>query len=308
MVNTFLACKRKERALSPEGYWALHWAAKMEHAEVVNAILLNKDVNAAVLMSVEKSLIKYRLSYGFDTSFDWSDGSDIGPFYKASFTPLQLASLYGDETVVKILKGRLEATIEDDTGGTALRIATEMRRDEILKILTDIPEVEKEAKRLNKIGQLQIGTANAVLVVAALTASVTFDGGLQPPLGTSPYFGSANLHVGAPIPPGMYPSFASVEGHPSMPLFCIVNTLSFVFAITALGLGAWAAMILPHSRKYIGVVVPFMGWLLASAHLFMGFSLVFLMSTFQVAGTMVFPPIPIYFFIYFSIPSIVGIV
>jgi ankyrin repeat protein len=160
MVNTFLARKRKERALSPEGYWALHWAAKMEHAEVVNAILRNKDVNAAVLMSVEKSLIEDRLSNGFDTSFDWSDGSDIGPFYKVSLTPLQLASLYGDRTVVKLLKERLEATIEDDRGGQTLQITTKMRRDEILKILTDIPEVEKDLKRLYTDKKEHVAAAN----------------------------------------------------------------------------------------------------------------------------------------------------
>jgi hypothetical protein len=160
MVNTFLACKRNERALSPEGYWALHWAAKMEHAEVVNAILRNKDVNAAVLMSVEKSLIEDRLSNGFDTSFDWSDGSDIGPFYKVSLTPLQLASLYGDGRVVKLLKERLEATIEDDTGVQTLQIETKMRRDEILKILTDIPEVEKDLKRLYTDKKEHVAAAN----------------------------------------------------------------------------------------------------------------------------------------------------
>jgi ankyrin repeat protein len=241
MVNTFLAGKRIDGALSPEGYWALHWAAKMGHAEVVNAILLNKDVNAAVLMSVDKSLIMNRLSYGFDTSFVWFDGSDIGPFYKVSFTPLQLASLYGHISVVNLLKERLEATIEYDTGVKALQIATEMRRDEIVKILMDIPEVEKDVERLYRDRQLHVDAANAILVVAALIASVTFASGLQLPLGYSPYFGSGNLDVGAPIPPGMYPSFASVEGHPLMPTFCSLNALSFVFAIAALVVGAGAA-------------------------------------------------------------------
>jgi hypothetical protein len=54
MVNIFLACNRSDRNLSPEGYWALHWAANMGHAEVVNAILLNKDVNVTVLMSINR--------------------------------------------------------------------------------------------------------------------------------------------------------------------------------------------------------------------------------------------------------------
>jgi hypothetical protein len=297
MVNTFLARKRNERALSPEGYWALHWAAKMKNAEVVNAILLNKDVNAAVLMSVEKSLIKYRLSKGFHTSFDWSDGSDIGPFYKASFTPLQLASLYGHETVEKLLKGRLEATIEYETGVKALQIATEMRRDEIAKILTDIPEVKEDVERLEKERQTHVNAANTILVVAALIGSVTFASGVQPPLGYSPFFGSANLPVGAPSPLGMYPSFASVEGHPWMPAFCIFNSLSFVFAIAALVTGAAAARP-PQTQVYIEVVVRNLRWKVASAYMCLYCSVTFVLFTFVIAGLMVFPPIAIYFFTY----------
>jgi len=176
MVNTFLACKRNERALSPEGYWALHWAAKMEHAEVVNAILRNKDVNAAVLMSVEQSLIVDKLSNGFDTSFDWFDGSNIGSFFKLSLTPLQLALLYGDEIVGKLLKERLEATIEDDKGVQTLEIERKMRRYEILEILTDIPEVEKYLKRLYTDKNELVAAANTILVVATLIATVTFTG------------------------------------------------------------------------------------------------------------------------------------
>jgi ankyrin repeat protein len=314
MVNTFLAFKRNERALSPEGYWALHWAAKMEraevvnailrnkaakmeHAEVVNAILRNKDVNAAVLMSVEKSLIEYRLANGFDTSFGWSDGSDIGPFYKVSLTPLQLASLYGDGRVVKLLKERLDATIEDDTGVQTLQIETKMRRDEILKILTDIPEVEKEAKKLHTESQEHVAAANTILVVAALIGSVTFASGVQPPLGYSPFFGSANLPVGAPSPLGMYPSFASVEGHPWMPAFCIFNSLSFVFAIAALVTGAAAARP-PQTQVYIEVVVRNLRWKVASAYMCLYCSVTFVLFTFVIAGLMVFPPIAIYFFTY----------
>jgi hypothetical protein len=183
------------------------------------------------------------------------DGSDIGSFCKVFFTPLQLASLYGHISVVQLLEKRLEATIEYDTGVTALQIATKVRRDEIVKILTDIPEVEKDVKNFGKERQTHVNAANTILVVAALIGSVTFASGVQPPLGYSPFFGSANLPVGAPSPLGMYPSFASVEGHPGMPYFCIFNSLSFVFALAALVMGAAAAR--PRrTQKYIEVVEP----------------------------------------------------
>jgi ankyrin repeat protein len=317
MVNTFLAFKRNERALSPEGYWALHWAAKMEraevvnailrnkaakmeHAEVVNAILRNKDVNAAVLMSVEKSLIEDRLSNGFDTSFDWSDGSDIGPFYKVSLTPLQLASLYGDGRVVKLLKERLDATIEDDTGVQTLQIETKMRRDEILKILTDIPEVEKEAKKLHTESQEHVAAANTILVVAALIGSATFASGLQPPLGYSPFFGSATLHSGAPTPLGWYPSYASVEGHSQMPYFCIFNALSFVLAFATLITGAAAAQP-PRTKVYIEKVVLYLRKMVRFAYILLCFSVTSFLITFLTGVLMVIPPMALYFCIYIAI-------
>ncbi|CAM6046252.1 unnamed protein product [Sphagnum compactum] len=286
IVNAFLACERIHRALSPESYWALRWAAKMEHAEVIDAILLNKDVNAAVSMTVEKSLIVYRLSYGFDTSFPWLNGSDIGPFCKVSFTPLQLASLYGHRSVLKVLKERLEATIEYDTRVATLRVASEMRRDEIVKILIDIPEIENFVKILDKERQTHVNAANTILVVAALIGSVTFASGLQPPLGYSPI----NLHMGAPSPDGMYPSFASVEGHPNMPFFYICNSLSFVFAIVALVMASAAALPAPTDRS-IGLMMPYLRRALVSAYIFLCFSLLCFVSTFVTAGGIVFPPV-----------------
>jgi hypothetical protein len=61
------------------------------------------------------SLIEHRLSNGFDTSFDWSDGSNIGPFYKVSLTPLQLALLYGHISVAKLLKDRQFVTVSRES-------------------------------------------------------------------------------------------------------------------------------------------------------------------------------------------------
>jgi ankyrin repeat protein len=297
MVNTCLACQRIDRALSPEGYWALHWAAKMEHAEVVNAILRNKDVNAPVLMYVGKSLIKPSLSNGFNTSFDWSDGSDIRPFYEVSFTPLQLASLYGHISVVKALcddpEGRLGATIENHAGVTALQIATEMKRDEIVKILTDIPEVGKSVKRLYRDRQVHVDAANAILVGAALIASVTFAGWLTPPSGYSPFFGSASLDAGAPTPSGMYPSFVSVEGHPIMKIFWVFNSLSFFFAIATLMVGATAARP-PQTHTYIGVEVRSLRTSLRLAYALLTVSVACVMGAFASAGFVVLPPIHSY--------------
>jgi len=55
----------------------------------------------------------------------------------------------------------------------------EMKRDEIVKILTNIPKVEKDVKRLYKDRQVHVDAANVILIGATLITSVTFARWLQ---------------------------------------------------------------------------------------------------------------------------------
>ncbi|CAK9872134.1 unnamed protein product [Sphagnum jensenii] len=293
MVNAFLAGKKLDGALSPEGYWALYWAEEMSHFKVSNAILLKKDLNAAILMTVEKKLILHKLKYGLDKSFDLFDGSDLGPFCEVSLTPLQLALLYGHTRIVKRLKRHVEATIECDTGVATRQIAEEMKRDEIVKILNAIPEVEKDVKTMARDRQVYVDAANTILVVAALISGVTFAGWLQPPLGYSPFFGSDNLDAAAPTPAGMYPSFISVEGHPNMKVFWVFNSLAFFFAIATLVVGAAAARP-PKYDRIMEEDMPHLRLLIREAYLFLTFSIVCVTGAFASAGLVVLPPIHSY--------------
>jgi hypothetical protein len=297
MLNTLLACSRIKLYRSEP----LYWAVKMGHTQVVKALLLNKEiqfrVNAIHYMTVDESLIVNRPSYVADTSFEWWDGLKVGPLYGVCFTPLQLASLYGHASVVKVLcedsKGCLGATTENEAGITALQIATEMKRDEIVKILTAVPAVEKDVKRLYRDRQVHVDAANAILVGAALIASVTFAGWLQPPLAYSPFFGSASLDAGAPTPSGMYPSFVSVEGHPIMKIFWVFNSLSFFFAIATLMVGATAARP-PKKDTFIGVEVRSLRMSLRLAYALLTVSVACVMGAFASAGFVVLPPIHSY--------------
>jgi len=301
MVNTLLACMtRCTSSLRP--YVPLHWAAKMGHNEAVNAILLKEtgfDVNLTVPMAVDKSLTVNSSSYGTNILFVSDSGvsKTFERLYTVDSTPLQLASLYGHVSVVKVLchnpKGRLGATIENRAGLTALQIATDMKRDEIAKILTDIPEVEKQVERLYRDRQVHVDAANAILVGAALIASVTFAGWLQPPLGYSPFFGSASPGAGSPTPSGMYPSFVSVEGHPIMKIFWVFNSMSFFFAIATLMVGATAARP-PTKDTYIGVVVRSLRTSLRLAYALLTVSVACVMGAFACAGFVVLPPIRSY--------------
>ncbi len=86
--------------------------------------------------------------------------------YGGFFTSLQLPSLYGHTSVVEALcedpKGHLRAKTENKSGVTALQIAKEAKRDEIVKIFSDKIEVEKDVKRLYSERQVRVDAANAI--------------------------------------------------------------------------------------------------------------------------------------------------
>jgi hypothetical protein len=168
-----------------------------------------------------------------------------------------------------------------------------MRRDEILKILTDTPEIEKDLKRLYSERKELVVAANTILIVAALIATVTFAGWLTPPLGYSPFFGSASLDAGAPTPSGMYPSFISVEGHPTIKIFWVFNSLSFFFAISALLTGLTVARPIKKETA-IRTEMLFSRLQLVGAYMNLIISVVFAIGAFISAGFVVLPPIPSY--------------
>jgi hypothetical protein len=138
-----------------------------------------------------------------------------------------------------------------------------------------------------------VDAANAILVGAALIASVTFAAWLQPPLGYSAFFGSASMEVGAPSPSGIYPSFVSVAGHPIMQIFWFFNSMSFFFAIATLMVGASAARP-PKRGIFIGEVVRSLRASLSLAYILLTVSVGCVMGAFASAGFLVLPPIPKY--------------
>jgi len=283
MVMTLLACDRIDVNEGP-----LHWAVAMGHLDVVKELLNNKkpvDVNA------QKSIpLGYKLYKLARNNF----GHFSGPL-----SPLHLASIFGHTSVVEALcedtTGRLRANIEDRSGRgiTPLQIATEMKHDEIEKTLLERPDVAKQVERLYRDRQVHVDAANAILVGAALIASVTFAGWLQPPLGYSAFFGSASIEVGAPSPSGIYPSFVSVAGHPIMQIFWFFNSMSFFFAIATLMVGASAARP-PKHGIFIGEVVRSLRASLSLAYKLLTISVGCVMGAFASAGFLVLPPIPKY--------------
>ncbi|CAK9203098.1 unnamed protein product [Sphagnum troendelagicum] len=68
-----------------------------------------------------------------------------------------------------------------------------MKHDEIVKTLLERPEVAKQVERFYRDRQVHVHATSAILVGAALIASVTFARLLQPPVGYSAFFGSASI-------------------------------------------------------------------------------------------------------------------
>ncbi|CAK9863766.1 unnamed protein product [Sphagnum jensenii] len=279
MVMALLACDRIDvNEGSP-----LHWAVAMGHLDVVKELLNSKkpvDLNAlkAVPLGSKHDRIKYDYSY-------------------LSLSPLHLASLFGHASVVKALcedtTGHLRADTETMDGGTALQFATEKGYAQIVKTLLKRPEVAKQEEGLYRDRQVHVDAANAILVGAALIASVTFAGWLTPPVGYSAFFGSASIEVGAPSPSGIYPSFVSVAGHPIMEIFWFFNSMSFFFAIATLMVGASAARP-PKRGIFIGEVVRSLRASLSLAYILLTISVECVMGAFASAGFLVLPPIPKY--------------
>ncbi len=169
--------------------------------------------------------------------------------------PLLCAMEQDKLEVVKALcpnpANRLRATEEDSDGRTPIQIAIEANMKEVEKVLLEQPEVKDFIDRLYRERQVHVDAANALLVGAALIASVTFAGWLQPPLGYIPDY---NFSQPFPAPPQTPESYAAVKNYATIKAFWVFNSFSFFLAIATVLAGADAA--LPNLQDdFIGRVV-----------------------------------------------------
>jgi ankyrin repeat protein len=282
--------------------WALHGAVKQGHHGLVKILLERPEVETRQTLNKAAKLglhdvVRTLLESGKEMDVnklekETLDNEQKRKSFGERFNPLHLASIYGRVGVVKVLceQKTLRANTESGAGMTAIQIAITVGHAEIEKILLDRTEVEKHLDRLYRDRQLHVDAANAILVGATLIASVTFAAWLQPPLGYSEFYGSTSIDVGAPLPSGMYPSFVSVAGHPILDIFWIFNSMSFLFAIATLMVGANAARP-PRQDKYIGEVVRTLRTLLSLAYSLLTVSVGCVLGAFATAGFLVLPPV-----------------
>ncbi|KAH9560937.1 hypothetical protein CY35_06G135400 [Sphagnum magellanicum] len=207
-------------------------------------------------------------------------------------TPLLCAIKEEKLGVVKALcfddpGNRIRATEEYTDGRTPIQIATEANMKEIEKVLLERPEVKDFVDRLYRDRQVFVDAANALLVGAALIASVTFAGWLQPPLGYIPDY---DFSQPFPAPPQTPQSYAAVKNHATVKAFRVFNSLSFFFAIATVLAGADAA--LPNLREdFIGRRVKSVERALIRATILLVISVVCVLGAFASAGFAALPPL-----------------
>ncbi|KAH8960379.1 hypothetical protein BDL97_06G129000 [Sphagnum fallax] len=146
-------------------------------------------------------------------------------------SPLHFGALGGHVEAVKelLLHPTWMATEEYTDSRTPIQIATEANMKEIEKVLLKPREVKDFLDRSYRDRQVFVDAANALLVGAALIASVTFAGWLQPPLGYIPDY---EFSQPFPAPPQTPESYAAVKNHATVKAFWVFNSLSFFFAIS----------------------------------------------------------------------------
>ncbi|KAL3689501.1 hypothetical protein R1sor_015810 [Riccia sorocarpa] len=161
------------------------------------------------------------------------------------------------------------------------------------------PEVERQIDREYRDRQVFVDAANAILVGAALIASVTFAGWLQPPLGYVEYsqypVGNSNS--------GNFNSFAAIEQELLIKIFWVFNSFSFFFAVGTVVAGSGA--VLPRRYFIRRAVRGLNRWLMLTC-MMLTVSIACGLGAFTAAGLVVLPP-RFAFELYMIVPAIVGI-
>ncbi|CAK9217047.1 unnamed protein product [Sphagnum troendelagicum] len=221
---------------------------------------------------------------------------DVNAQDNKKMTPLHYAAEARNVDMVKVLcqNERLRTNEENSDGKTPLQIVVEANdfsenpnMKAIEKVLLERPEVKDFVDRLYRDRQVFVDAANALLVGAALIASVTFAGWLQPPLGYTPYY---DFSQPFPAPPGAYESYAAIKQNPKVKAFWVFNSLSFFFAIATVLAGADAAM--PSlDDAFIATVVKSVRRSLIVASILLVMSVVCVLGAFASGGFAVLPPL-----------------
>lgn len=151
------------------------------------------------------------------------------------------------------------------------------------------PEVKSFVEESYRRRELTVSSANTIIVGATLIASITFGGWLQPPLGYNSYYQFAEPF---PAPPNSYESYMSIQGHTTIEVFAIFNSLSFFFAIAAMVTGIDTACFIEDLEDvYIVETLEKLRDKLKRTAILFIISLICVLIAFASAGIAILPPI-----------------
>jgi len=198
--------------------------------------ILNGDVATGTFRPIAAELV---VQISSDTTITQDPNRPQEPQPQEAARPVATSRLLCDavtdnrlEDVKKILKNVniSDGNGENDEGETALEIAVVLRRKEIERVLMENPEVKHYVDALYRERQVIVDAANAILVGAALIASITYSAWL------------------------LLPSSTDTMNATAVKAFWAFNSLSFFFAVATVVAGAYAAMPILH-HEFIGRVV-----------------------------------------------------
>ncbi|OAE23132.1 hypothetical protein AXG93_3986s1170 [Marchantia polymorpha subsp. ruderalis] len=189
------------------GLTPLHYAVLMESESLVNVLVQSPSCSAFVNMGDFSHRTPLHLSYARCPGQRETLATDVVTILVTNsidlnakdccgYTPLHWAVHVGAPGVVTLLlKRKIKLDEKDVDGKTVVHhmhaaarstVGDVQRRETMLElegVVTSDPRVEKRIDRMYRDRQVYVDAANAILVGAALIASVTYGGWLQPPLG-----------------------------------------------------------------------------------------------------------------------------
>ncbi|KAG0609885.1 hypothetical protein M758_7G021300 [Ceratodon purpureus] len=256
-----------------DGKAPLHLAVQGGQVEIVEALLRKTNIDVNV-----------------------RDGSGV--------TPLHMAFAGKKREILKLFSffpKKINVAIENGSGKSAIELAHEMGLVQMEETLINTESGMRYMDNLYRDRQVYVDAANAILVGAALIASVTFAAWLQPPLNYT--LSGESYSTVNPYPENNYPKYADVEDSVGLGVFWIFNSLSFYFAIGTVVLGACSVL----SRRKFFIkqsVVKLRRNLLWTSSL-LTLSVLFVLVAFGTAGVIVLMPV-FKFRLYMIVPSTVG--
>jgi ankyrin repeat protein len=279
-----------------DGCTPLHYSAQGGREAVVIKLLEDPKVNVNIQDKDGCTPLHYSAQRGREAvviKLLEAPNVNVNVVTRQHENALHLAVLEDNVSMVKILatNQQLRVTQENLDGETPFQIAFEMKKPNsksIERLLSEHPSVKNYVDVLYRDRQVYVDAANAILVGAALIATLTFACWLQPPLGYSTFYGETYTNV-YPAPPTSNPSYVDMEHHKVLEVFWVFNSLAFYFSIATLLWGAQT--VLPMRSIFIKrAVVKVQRNLLVTAFL-LNVSVPFVLIAFALAGYVVLPPI-----------------